>query len=176
VESMFLLSKSQHYYSDMEAIRVEASESYKNDGRWETGPTDRNIKFGYEAARTRNPKATHKVFNGEKRTTRNRRNSDWFFESWQGLYEEDGEPLAFIVNTNGFSGAHFATFPPKLIEPCIKAGSRVGDCVLDPFAGSGTTGMVSNGLSRQAILIELNPAYVKLIEQRCGVSEEFLNL
>lgn len=160
VESMFLLTKSQRYHCDMKAVEVPASAAYMNDGRWKSGPTDANVKLGYEDAGTRNPKATHKVFNGEKRTTRNRRNSDWFFESWQGLYQEDGEPLAFIANTAGFNEAHFATFPSKLIEPCILAGTKAGDTVLDPFGGSGTTGMVANTHARKAILIELNPQYI----------------
>jgi hypothetical protein len=53
---------------------------------------------------------------------RNRRNSDWFFDSWQGLYSEDDEPLALVVNPMGFKEAHFATFPEKLVNPCILAG------------------------------------------------------
>ena len=63
--------------------------------------------------------------------------------------------------TQPYPGAHFATFPPKLIEPCIKAGCPEGGTVLDPFAGSGTTGMVAQRLSRRAILIDLNPEYVE---------------
>lgn len=62
--------------------------------------------------------------------TRNRRNSDWFFESWQGMVtDEDGDPLALVVNPAAFKEAHFATFPPKLIEPMVKAGtSERGVC------------------------------------------------
>ena len=63
--------------------------------------------------------------------------------------------------TQPYPGAHFATFPPKLIEPCIKAGCPEGGTVLEPFAGSGTTGMVAQRLSRRAILIDLNPEYVE---------------
>lgn len=65
-----------------------------------------------------------------------------------------------------YEGAHFATFPPALVEPCILAGSRPGDTVLDTFAGSGTVAEVSLRLGRSAIAIELNPAYGALIEQR----------
>lgn len=65
---------------------------------------------------------------------------------------------------------HFAVFPPDLIKPCILAGSKPGDTILDPFAGSGTTGMVALELGRKALLIELNPQYVKLIERRCAVT------
>ncbi len=62
--------------------------------------------------------------------------------------------------------AHFATFPPKLIEPCILAGYPEGGIVLDPFFGSGTTGMVSIMLNRKFIGIELNPEYIE-IAKRC---------
>lgn len=70
------------------------------------------------------------------------------------------------VSTQGFSEAHFATFPPDLIEPCIKAGCPEGGTVLDPFAGAGTTGLVADRWRRHAMLIELNPDYATMIEQR----------
>ena len=69
-----------------------------------------------------------------------------------------------------YSEAHFATFPPDLIKPCVLAGSKPGDTIIDPFGGSGTTGMVALELGRKAILIELNPDYVKLAESRCFVT------
>jgi len=65
-----------------------------------------------------------------------------------------------------YKEAHFATYPPDLIKPCILAGSKPGDVILDPFGGSGTTGMVANELGRDAVLIELNPQYVDLIKKR----------
>lgn len=71
-----------------------------------------------------------------------------------------------------YSGAHFAVFPPELIRPCIKAGCPKGGTVLDPFAGSGTTGQVAIEEGCKSILIELNPDYVELIKQR--VSQSFL--
>ncbi len=74
------------------------------------------------------------------------------------------------VPINPYREAHSATFPPDLIKPCILAGTRPGDTVLDPFAGSGTTGAVALELGRKALLIELNPDYVKLIERRCDVT------
>src|SRR5690606_15209527 len=70
------------------------------------------------------------------------------------------------VATQPFSGAHFATFPPALIEPCILAGCPKGGTVLDPFGGAGTTGLVADRLGRDAILIELNPEYAALAERR----------
>lgn len=69
-----------------------------------------------------------------------------------------------------YAEAHFATYPPKLIRPCILAGCPAGGVVLDPFAGSGTTGKVALENGRSAVLIELNPDYVKLIEKRCQVN------
>lgn len=66
------------------------------------------------------------------------------------------------VCTNAFRGAHFAVFPEKLIEPCILAGCPVGGTVLDPFAGSGTTGVVAKRLQRNFVGVEINPDYVKM--------------
>ena len=70
------------------------------------------------------------------------------------------------VNTIAYKGAHFATFPPKLIEPCILAGCPPGGVVLDPFAGSGTTGVVALRHGRDFIGIELNPEYVTMANNR----------
>ena len=72
----------------------------------------------------------------------------------------------WTVTTKHYSEAHFATFPTDLIEPCIKAGSRPGDTVLDPFGGAGTTALVCSYLNRDCISIELNPAYVALQHDR----------
>ena len=72
----------------------------------------------------------------------------------------------WTVTTQPFSEAHFATFPPALIEPCILAGCPKGGTVLDPFGGAGTTGLVADRLGRNAVLIELNPEYAAMAEQR----------
>jgi site-specific DNA-methyltransferase (adenine-specific) len=72
----------------------------------------------------------------------------------------------WTVTTKPFKGAHFATFPMDLIEPCVLAGCPVGGVVLDPFAGSGTTGIVAVGHNRDAVLLELNEEYIELAEQR----------
>jgi len=76
------------------------------------------------------------------------------------------------INTQGFAGAHFATFPPKLVEPCIRSSSRPGDFVLDPFFGSGTVGVVCQELGRRYVGIELNPEYVELAAERLGEKED----
>jgi site-specific DNA-methyltransferase (cytosine-N4-specific) len=73
------------------------------------------------------------------------------------------------VHTQGYAGAHFATFPPKLIEPCIKSSTRPGDFVIDPFFGAGTVGVVAGALSRRYVGIELNSDYVALAANRDGL-------
>lgn len=75
------------------------------------------------------------------------------------------------IHTQGFSGAHFATFPPKLIEPCILASTRPGDFVLDPFFGAGTVGVVAQQSARKYVGIELNPQYVALAANRLAAEE-----
>ena len=92
-----------------------------------------------------------------------------------GYFDKAGNPLCglkankksvWTVTTKGYKGAHFATFPPDLIKPCVLAGSRPGDIVLDPFFGSGTTGQVAESLGRQWIGCEINEQYRPLWEER----------
>ncbi len=98
--------------------------------------------------------------------------SERYFYDWQAVREvADGGGMrnrrsVWNVNTRPFAGAHFATFPPDLIRPCIQASTRPGDYVLDPFFGSGTVGLVCQEESRQYIGIELNPEYVALASER----------
>lgn len=80
------------------------------------------------------------------------------------------ESVQCCVTSQPYSGAHFATFPPALIQPCILAGCPAGGVVLDPFGGSGTSGQVALELGRNAILCELNGDYLKLIEQRTAIT------
>ena len=75
----------------------------------------------------------------------------------------------WTIPTKPYSGAHFATMPEELVEPCVLAGSKPGDTVLDPFGGAGTTGLVANKWGRNAILCELNPEYIKIIESRIAI-------
>ena len=72
----------------------------------------------------------------------------------------------WTVTTKPYKEAHFATFPEDLILPCILAGTKKGDKVLDPFGGSGTTGRVAIENARRAVLCELNPEYIELINKR----------
>ena len=77
-------------------------------------------------------------------------------------------PDVWTVPVSTFRGAHFATFPPDLIEPCILAGCPEGGTVLDPFGGAGTTGLVAEKHGRNAVLCELNPEYAEMAAERIG--------
>lgn len=138
-EYVFLLSKSARYFFDAEAIKEPSA--YPGDNRASRRDLRKEIDpfcaDNGSRARTGNP-------TGE---TRNRR-SVW------------------TVTTKPYAGAHFATFPPDLIEPCILAGCPVGGTVLDPFGGSGTTAGVAMRNGRNAILCELNPEYAALMPER----------
>ena len=133
-EYLFLLSKSERYFFDSEAMREDAVKGAAGSS-FNTGKT-----------------ATHQMG----------RSSD-------AERVEDGKRnrrSVWTVATRPYKGAHFATFPPALIEPCILAGSRPGDIVLDPFMGSGTTAAVAIEHGRQYLGCELNPEYKPLQDER----------
>lgn len=142
-EYVFLLSKSERYLFDSEAMREPA----------ETTPRGASHSFARKTATTPPPGAPANFREDRDATqytgTRNRR-SVW------------------TVATRPYKGAHFATFPPALIEPCILAGSRPGDMVLDPFMGSGTTAAVALQHGRQYLGCELNRDYEPLQQERTG--------
>ena len=143
-EYVFLLSKSARYYYDADAV----SEDAINENMPGRNMTDTRETYGEQNGGNsglRDLKQRYK--DGDWPTKRNRR-SVW------------------TVPTSPYKGAHFATFPPDLIEPCIKAGSKAGDIVLDPFGGAGTTGLVADRMGRNALLCELNPEYAKMAETR----------
>jgi DNA modification methylase len=148
-EYIFLLSKSPTYFYDAQAIREEqtASSRVRSQYAWR-GRTDdgsNGARGGSTFKRT--------AASGEK----------------IGTIPADGKRnkrSVWTVGTRPFKGAHFATFPTTLIEPCILAGCPEGGTVLDPFGGAGTTGLVAERLNRNAILIELNPRYAALAEER----------
>lgn len=98
--------------------------------------------------------------------------SERYYYNYESIREENGrnKRTVWSIPTQAFKGAHFATFPTSLIEPCILAGSKPGDFVLDPFFGSGTVGMVCNKLNRQYVGIELNPDYIDIAVQRINDS------
>lgn len=87
-------------------------------------------------------------------------------------YEKRNKRSVWEVATQPYNEAHFATFPPKLIEPCVLAGSKPGDVVLDPFGGSGTTAMVATEHQRRSVLIELNPEYVEIQKKRLKIGQQ----
>jgi DNA modification methylase len=140
-EYLFLLSKSERYYFDAEAIAEPlAASSIERLSQ----PT-----LDQQAGSARVPGKT----NGNMKAV----------GGWSGARNRRS---VWTVATQPFSGAHFATFPPALIEPCILAGSRPGDTVLDPFGGAGTTGLVADRLQRNAVLCELNPEYAEMARRR----------
>jgi DNA modification methylase len=139
-EYLFLLSKSDRYYFDSESVQepVAASSIERLN----------QPSLARQAGSDRVPGKTNGSMKAVGNTeTRNRR-SVW------------------TVATRPYKGAHFATFPPALIEPCILAGSRLDDVVLDPFIGSGTTAQVALQHGRQYLGCELNPTYAALQQER----------
>ena len=150
-EYIFLLSKSERYYYDAEAIKEPAV----NEGKIvKCGPNSR-------ADVDRVPRETL------KQNLINKRQYTGFNERWgNNPCSGRNKRTVWTVATQPFPESHFATFPPKLIEPCILAGCPQGGIVLDPFAGAGTTLLVSENLGRSGIGIELNPEYCNIIRKR----------
>ncbi len=143
-EYLFLLAKSERYYFNQEGIAEPAVKAGRVIHSYGTGTKDRQDVSDTNDRRTRIGLAN---WNQAQPDTRNKRSV------WE-------------VNTSPFSEAHFATFPPALIEPCILAGCPQDGTVLDPFIGAGTTGLVADRLRRNCIGIELNPEYAAMAERR----------
>lgn len=139
-EYIFLLSKSERYHYDASAI-AEPAKFPEGPGNMEGSK--------YVTAAAGDPK--HRTKAGLAKI---------------GASEIRNKRSVWEVTTIAFSEAHFATFPPGLIEPCILAGCPKGGTVLDPFGGAGTTGLVADRLGRDAILIEINPEYAAMAERR----------
>ena len=91
------------------------------------------------------------------------------------LVETRNKRSVWEIATQPYAEAHFATYPEALVEPCILAGSKPGDVVLDPFCGSGTTGVVALRYHREFIGIELNPEYAELARKRIGDEAPMFN-
>lgn len=136
-EYIFLLSKSERYFFDGEAIKESAKSS--SEGRRFGGS-----KYGDND----DPMHATKSGNVSKE------------------YDKANKRSVWTVPTTPYSGAHFATFPTELIRPCVLAGSRHGDIVLDPFMGSGTTALVAKQHDRRYLGCELNPDYAQLQQER----------
>lgn len=166
-EYIFLLSKQSKYYFDAEAISEPVTDSTikryaqnigapKGSDR-QPGKKNGNMKAclprygGHKYTQT--PEAFYRTKSGSMYNPRPRRNKR---DVWS-------------ISTAAFKGAHFATFPEKLIEPCILAGCCPVGIVLDPFLGSGTTAVVATKLGRSCIGIELNPEFAKIAKKRVGL-------
>jgi len=124
VEYLFLLTPGPRCFYDGEAVKVDASLKTKC-------PSQPSRGFKTQANAIHPEVSGHGWADADqpyRPNSRARRNSDWFFESWQGLYDEGDGPLALIVNPAAYKGAHFATFPPKLVDPCIRAGTSEKGC------------------------------------------------
>lgn len=135
-EYIFMLTKSEKYYYDYSAIREPRTSSSSNH-----------------------------QFGGKKYNDPN----NPIYGSIQSVYESDGKRNkrdVWNIATQAFKDAHFAVMPEALVEPCILAGSKIDDLVLDPFAGSGTVGVVAKKHNRKFIGIELNPDYAKIANDR----------
>jgi DNA modification methylase len=171
-EYIFLLSKSERYQYDHDAIKEQAAPA--SLARWAQdleqqagsdrvpGKTNGNMKaVGGKGGKNAFRGQGH--YRDGDNGPANREGRDM---KEVGAAENRNRRSVWTVATVPYKGAHFATFPPALIEPCILAGSRVGEIVLDPFFGSGTTGMVAQNLGRQWLGCELNPEYGPLQDER----------
>jgi DNA modification methylase len=145
-EYIFLLSKSERYYFDGEAIKEQS-----------VTPAELQI--------AKRNKAPHK---GQRDS--GMRETTGGFDKITKIYETRNRRSVWTVPTRSYKGAHFATYPPLLIEPCILAGSRPGDIVLDPFMGSGTTAAVAIQHGRHYLGCELNAEYCVLQQQRIAAA------
>jgi DNA modification methylase len=142
-EYIFLLTKNQKYYFDADSIKEEC------------------INTEEQQIAKRNKKQ-HR-FNAQEHEAKFVQHN---FSKIETVYEKRNKRDVWSVPVKPYSGAHFATYPEELIEPCILAGSKVGDIVLDPFFGSGTTGAVAQKLGRKWVGCELNKNYEKLQNER----------
>jgi len=151
-EYIFLLTKSPKYYYDADAIREPVSEI-----------SLKRAQYGWDCDRpsTKNASMNGKGIHTKKMGTR--------FVNPKGRNKRS----VWKITTKPFKKAHFATFPPELPEFCIKAGSRKDGIILDPFFGSGTTGLVAQKLGRKWIGIELNPEYIEIARERLSQLELF---
>jgi DNA modification methylase len=157
-EYIFLLTKSARYFYDAEAVK----EPFTDDRMGNPGA----YKWSYGGDVTKASDATIRGNGGSSHKLQT--------EGWNSNGDKSGRNRRSVwtITTKPFKEAHFATFPPEIPEICIKAGSKPGDTILDPFSGAGTTGLVAEKLGRKYIGIELNPSYVSMsesrIEAQCG--------
>lgn len=164
-EYIFLLSKSARYYYDIEAIKEPLASSSiarlsqdidnQEGSKRVPGKTNGAMKAVSSGNKERKPRP-----NSPENNSGNQAGSI----PWVGVSRN--KRSVWTVTTKPYSEAHFATFPPDLIIPCIQSGSRVNGLVYDPFGGSGTTAEVCERLNRKWILSELNAEYCAIAEKR----------
>jgi hypothetical protein len=147
-EYIFLLSKSERYYFDAEAIAEPAQYGEQH--------ANKATSWGTNRKHPNKANVSDYAFKGDNHTCG---------KDADGNYTRNRRDV-WTIATKPYKGAHFATFPPELVRPCILAGCKKGGTVIDPFGGSGTTGQVCEEEGRNSILIELNPAYIELQKQR----------
>lgn len=160
-EYIFLLSKSPHYYYDHDAIKEEAVYSpadpannwQRESGKMTACQVPGQSKIQHRADRKRGE------FGGKYADVEGR-------EAFRAIRQFRNKRTVWTVSTKPFSQAHFATFPPDLIKPCLLAGSPEGGIVLDPFMGAGTTAVTAWELGRNYIGFELNPEYCSIADRR----------
>ena len=175
-EHVFLLSKSARYFYDADAIREpmaaasidrlaqdidgQAGSARANGGGKTNGPMKAVAKGNAKTFRGGGAYTEGRSFDNSAAIARDSTGNT------PNLTGDRNARNVWTIATQPFSGAHFATMPPELAERCIKAGSRPGDTILDPFGGAGTTGLVADRLGRNALLIELNADYGVLATER----------
>lgn len=162
-EQLFLFSKSPRYYFDQDAIlepaspnthaRLSQDVAAQIGSERAVGKTNGNMKAVSRKGKYQNPDPRDRAGSSLK-------------EAAVLVTPDRNKRSVWTVATQPFKEAHFATFPPALIEPCILAGCPEGGTVLDPFFGAGTTGLVADRLQRDCIGIELNPKYVDIAARR----------
>jgi site-specific DNA-methyltransferase (cytosine-N4-specific) len=169
-EYLFLLSKSERYYYDAEAIKERADKG-ASGSEFSVGKTAAH-QLGRSSTKPRTAgNKSHKYVDAyETAETEEHRSKAGLMKVADVAWESRNKRSVWTVATAPYADAHFATYPPDLIKPCILAGTRPGDVVLDPFGGSGTTGAVALELGRRALLIELNPEYGDLIARRTDIT------
>lgn len=170
-EYLFLLSKNPRYYFDQVAIREPAMAStitrWSQDIEGQAGsdrvPGKNNgpMKAVGRSKRNSFARETKYTEGDHGQTAQHRAGRDDI-----DYDETRNKRSVWTVATASFKGAHFATFPPDLIRPCVLAGAPRGGLVLDPFGGAGTTALVAMQEGRQSVICELNPKYATLARQR----------
>lgn len=176
-EKIFMFTKSARYFYDAAAVRQGAADA--SIQRW--SQDIENQEGSKRANGGRKTNGSLKAVGGpkkDKQRGRSRRHAG-FNERWDQMsreeQQENGRNLrnyepapaqVWNIATRPFKEAHFATFPPELVERCLKAGCPSGGVVLDPFGGAGTTGLVADRMQMDCTLIELNPGYADIARQR----------